>query len=75
MDLANVTELQALALDRSNFAAGSVLLLWQCAKCQFEYPVGRVTKRFHSDPGAIPEIIKRTKAKELNRTETFFYTV
>ena len=70
LDLAAISKLQAIALDRSILAHGTVTLLWQCAKCQFEYPTGGVTKRFHSDPQTLPDMISRIKGKQLDQTGT-----
>ena len=71
LDLANVTKLQALALDRSILAEGAVTLLWECAKCQFKYPLNRVAKRFRDDTRAIPNLLSRIKGKQIDQTQTF----
>ena len=44
VDLIELDKKQAFALDLALFARGTVVTLWQCAKCQFEYPTGRTTK-------------------------------
>ena len=67
LGLASITKFQAIALDQSALAEGAVALLWQCAKCQFDYPVGRVTKRFHNDPDATPRLIDRIAGKTIEQ--------
>ena len=58
-DLSNITKNQPNALGNALFAQGDVSLMRQCDKCHLEYPVGRVTKRFHSDPEALAKLLSK----------------
>lgn len=65
LGLVNMGKKQAFALDLSLFSNGAAALLWQCSKCQFEYPTNRTTKRFHNDPTAMPRLIEKISGKPL----------
>ena len=71
IDLANISKKEAHALDLSLFARGTVVTLWQCAKCQFDYPTNQTTKRFHGDPDALPKIIDKLAGKTIDQTPTY----
>ena len=71
LDLADLTKKQALVLDTSLFTSGTLALLWQCAKCQLEYPRERTTKRFHKDPKALTNMLQKIKGKGIENTTTF----
>ena len=68
LDLDNVAKKEAIALGEALFANGEVALLWQCDKCHLDYPPGRVTKRFHKDPKAIPGLLGKIKGKHIEDT-------
>ena len=69
LDLAALSKKEALVLDRSLFTDGTTLSLWQCAKCQFEFPTNRTTQRFSRDPKVATKLIQKIKGKTLEDTE------
>ena len=71
LGLVEINKKEAYALGLSLFARGTVVTLWQCAKCQFDYPTNQTAKRFHSDPSAMPRLIEKLAGKTITQTPTY----
>ena len=70
VDLTNIDKKQAIALDQSLFTRGTVTLLWQFARCQFEYPKESTAKHFHRDPLTLTRFIDKIQGKSIIETKT-----
>ena len=71
MELAAIEKSHALALDQSLFTNGMTLTLWQCSKCQLEYPTDRTTQRFNRGPAVIPKLIQKIQGESVDDTDVF----
>ena len=71
MGLSEQPKAHAFALDQAVHGSGLIDLLWQCAKCHFEFPTGRAAQRFHRDSDAIPRLLGEIHGMLLQDTQTF----
>ena len=70
-DIATIDKMQVIALDQTLFTDGAATLLWQCAKCQFEYLTNRAENRLHQGPEIRPTIPDKIKGKSIDDTGSY----
>ena len=71
LDLSSIDKRQAVALGRSLFPNGAAKLIWQCAKCQSEYPGNRTTKLPHRDPTTTPRLVEKIGGETIDCAQTY----
>ena len=71
IDLADISKKEALALDSAMQTNGTTTLLWQCAKCHFEYPTQTNLQRFNRDPKVVNKVLDKIRGKKIENTETY----
>ena len=70
LTLADITKLEALALDQAHKMTGVITTLWQCARCHLAYPHRSVTANLNKSDKILPHLLLKLHGKELDDTLT-----